>query len=216
MQNRRPLVIIAAIVAIAIALPVVWYLFSPLFIDQAVNEAFPTSVLAAESDDKIENTLSEDTKTDDKAMDEEVIVKETATIEEALTEPDTVMEEAKPAANMATKTILAQGEFYDIAHDGMGTASVYLLEGGSSILRFEDFEVLNGPELHVYLTTIDPVPDTVGVELEGVVDLGLLTGNIGNQNYELPPDIDISQYKSVVIWCEPFRVAFNAAPLVAP
>ncbi|MCI0860900.1 MAG: DM13 domain-containing protein, partial [Chloroflexi bacterium] len=40
--------------------------------------------------------------------------------------------------------------------------------------------------------------------------------NIGDQNYELPVDLDLSNYGSVVIWCVPFRVPFNAAPLSAP
>ena len=59
-------------------------------------------------------------------------------------------------------------------------------------------------------------PDTVGVELAGAIDLGLLKGNIGNQNYEIPADIDLDAFASVVIWCEPFRVPFNAASLTVP
>ena len=59
----------------------------------------------------------------------------------------------------------------------------------------------------------DPVPDTVGIELDGSLDLGELKGNIGDQNYEIPADLDLSQFKSVVVWCQPFRVPFNAAPL---
>jgi len=60
------------------------------------------------------------------------------------------------------------------------------------------------------------VPDSVGVEIAGYFDLGPLKGNIGDQNYDLPADLDLSDFKSVVIWCQPFRVPFNAAPLVAP
>ena len=40
--------------------------------------------------------------------------------------------------------------------------------------------------------------------------------NIGDQNYEIPSDLDISQFQSVVIWCVPFRVPFNAATLAVP
>lgn len=201
MKNRRTAMIIGAIFAIAVALPVGWYLLSPLWINRTVDEAFPTtSASAAEMEE---------------SMPEEVKASATAAMEDAMTEPDKVMEEAMPD-EMSSMMILAQGNFYDIAHHGMGTATVYQLEDGSNVLRFENFEVLNGPELHVYLAPIDPVPDTVGVELEGAIDLGLLKGNIGDQNYELPSDLDISQYKSVVIWCEPFRVPFNAAPLSVP
>ncbi len=39
--------------------------------------------------------------------------------------------------------------------------------------------------------------------------LGKLKGDVGNQNYEIPEDTDISEYNSVVIWCEVFSVLFS-------
>lgn len=200
MKNRQNILTIGVMLAIAIVIPVGWYLLSPLWIDRTVEEAFPASASPVE--------MEQD-------MPEAVQAEATAAMQDAMDDPDTVMEEGMPA-EMASMTILLQGSFYDIAHHGMGKATIYQLEDGSRILRFEDFEVLNGPELHVYLAPIDPVPDTIGVELEGGVDLGFLKGNIGAQNYELPPDLDLSGYRSVVIWCQPFRVPFNAAPLNAP
>ena len=137
-------------------------------------------------------------------------------MEAAMAEPSKEMTEPMPGGEVAEMQILFQGSFYDIAHEGMGTASIYELADGSRILRFEDFEVLNGPDLHVYLAPLSPIPDTVGVELEGAVDLGELKGNIGDQNYVLPPDLDLDSFVSVVIWCVPFRVPFNAATLNVP
>jgi hypothetical protein len=40
-----------------------------------------------------------------------------------------------------------------------------------------------------------------------------LKGNIGSQNYEIPADVDVSQYQSVVIYCMPFHVVFSTATL---
>ena len=48
---------------------------------------------------------------------------------------------------------------------------------------------------------------------EGYVDIGSLKGNVGNQNYELSGDIDVSAVGSVIIYCKPFHVLFSAAPL---
>ena len=48
---------------------------------------------------------------------------------------------------------------------------------------------------------------------DDIVDLGRLKGNIGSQNYELPSDIDLSHYSTVVIWCNRFDSAFGAADL---
>ena len=42
---------------------------------------------------------------------------------------------------------------------------------------------------------------------------GSLKGNIGNQNYEIPVNVDVTGYGSVVIYCAPFHVIFATAPL---
>ncbi len=185
MKNKN-LIYLGIIVALAVGLPIAYYLLSPLWINVEVDESFPT------------------------AMPAEVSVQATQAMSTAMAEPDTVMEEKMPEAEM---TLLAQGSFYDLFHVGSGQALVYQLADGSRILRLQDFEVDNGPELHVYLVPIDPVPSSVGVEIPGSVDLGKLKGNIGDQNYEIPADLDLSQFQSVVIWCQPFRVPFIAAAL---
>lgn len=46
------------------------------------------------------------------------------------------------------------------------------------------------------------------------VDLGKLKGNVGNQNYAIPADVDLSQYRGVMIYCQPFHVLFSIAPFV--
>ena len=179
--------ILLATLALVIALPVGWYLLSPLFIDRVVEEQLP--IVPAEA---------------------------TAAMEEAMEEPDKLMEEPMPADEMADMRILAQGEFYNLAHEGQGRATIYELADSSRVLRFENFQVVNGPDLHVWLVPVDPVSDMVGKEIPGYVDLGTLKGNIGDQNYDLPADLDLNDFKSVAIWCQPFRVPFNAAALNAP
>ena len=44
--------------------------------------------------------------------------------------------------------------------------------------------------------------------------LAPLKGNVGDQNYTLPADVDVRELRSVVLWCERFSVAFCDAPLV--
>jgi hypothetical protein len=185
-MKNRTLVYLGIIVALAVGIPVAWYLLSPLWINVEVDESIPTTMPA------------------------EVSVQATQAMSTAMAEPDTVMEEAMPEAEMS---LLAQGSFYNLFHVGSGQALVYQLSDGSRILRLQDFEVDNGPELHVYLVPNDPVTTSIGVDIPGSVDLGHLKGNIGDQNYEIPAGLDLSQFKSVVIWCQPFKVTFIAAPL---
>ena len=51
------------------------------------------------------------------------------------------------------------------------------------------------------------------VKTPGYIDLGKLKGNIGNQNYPIPADLDLSPGGSVVIYCVPFHVIFSVASL---
>ena len=47
----------------------------------------------------------------------------------------------------------------------------------------------------------------------GYTHLAKLKGNIGNQNYDIPADIDVADVGSVIIYCMPFKVIFSVAPL---
>ena len=97
-------------------------------------------------------------------------------------------------------------------YSGEGTARV--LNDGSEqrFLRFENFSTDNGPDLNVYLVNADAAADS-GVLDDDVVDLGDLKGNVGDQNYEIPPDVDLSVYDTVVVWCVRFSTPFTAADL---
>jgi hypothetical protein len=110
--------------------------------------------------------------------------------------------------------IVAQGQFMnaDDFHRGSGTATIYQLADGSHVLRFEDFNVINGPDLHVLLTG-NPNPTSSSEVMENYLDLGSLKGNVGNQNYDIPAGADVSQFQGVVIYCQPFHVIFSTAAL---
>jgi hypothetical protein len=116
---------------------------------------------------------------------------------------------ASPAA--APVAALLSGSFSgaDEFHFGRGTATLLETEPGRYIVRFEDFEVRNGPDLYVYLS-----PSADGYA-DGAIELGRLKADKGNQNYELPPDVDLGEARSVVIWCRQFSVLFAVAPLAA-
>ena len=45
------------------------------------------------------------------------------------------------------------------------------------------------------------------------VNNGAIKGNVGNQNYDVPTDTDLSKYRAVTIWCRRFGVNFATAPL---
>lgn len=108
-------------------------------------------------------------------------------------------------------TVLARGQFVDAdsVHRASGTARLVETAEGERLIRFdEDFQVINGPDLYVWLTE-DPQGDPDA----GYLDLGRLKGNLGSQNYAIPEDTDLSNYKGVVVWCKAFSVLFGRATL---
>jgi hypothetical protein len=108
---------------------------------------------------------------------------------------------------------LASGKFHSILHPTSGTATIYRASDGSRFLRFTDFKTSNGPDVHVYMVAAEDANDDATVERAGFIDLGTIKGNIGDQNYALGPDVDLSKYRAVSIWCKRFSYNFGTAPL---
>ena len=105
---------------------------------------------------------------------------------------------------------LATGEFETQAHASSGRAAVVLLANGSRVLTFENLDTDNGPDLRVYLVNGPAENDDLGE----FIDLGGLKGNRGNQQYEIPDDIDVGGFTTVSIWCRAFSVGFAKAELL--
>jgi Electron transfer DM13 len=108
---------------------------------------------------------------------------------------------------------LVLGQFYSILHPTAGTATIYQMGDGTRVLRFTNFSTSNGPDVHVYMVAADDAKDIATVQQAGFIDLGVIKGNIGDQNYTLGTDLDLSKYRAVSIWCKRFSVNFGAAAL---
>jgi hypothetical protein len=109
--------------------------------------------------------------------------------------------------------VLARGEFHNAEKAGKGTATVYELASGKRVLRLTNFATDNGPDLHVRLIASDDAKDTASVANTDHVEVAKLKGNKGNQNYDLPADLNLARFRVVSIWCNRFSVNFAAAPL---
>ena len=138
------------------------------------------------------------------------------TVDEAL--PVAAAAGAPVAGAPTGPTTLRSGSFIDHEHATQGTAKILELSDGQRILRLEDFRTSNGPDLKVWLTDAPVLPGNDGwfVFDDGeYLDLGSLKGNVGNQNYAIPADVDLADFRSVTIWCDRFNVSFGAVELTA-
>lgn len=114
--------------------------------------------------------------------------------------------------------IVATGTFRDAdrAHQGQGTAALVALPGGGHEIQLSEFQVTNGPDLEVWLSAHPDPASSSDVADNAWVGLGQLKGNIGDQAYSVPEDVNIADFQSVVIWCEQFGVLFSPAALSPP
>ena len=230
---KRRWVIIGAILVIIPVLALAWWLGSPLFIDRVVDEPFPRAAMAVVPDDmsmeQVEEMMEEAEAEDVTVvepmpeMPDPVPADATGTTEAAAaptTAPGTTEAPTTAAATTTTTqpagpVLLYRGVFVDgdSFHTGSGDVLVYRLEDDSLVLRLEDIEVKNGPDLNVIVTPSPTVTGRDDVRVDGHLDLGDLKGNIGSQNYELPADYIPPDEFSVVVFCVPFQVVFASAEM---
>jgi hypothetical protein len=112
-------------------------------------------------------------------------------------------------------TPLATGNFTGIAHKTAGKALILRTADGGHVLRLENFSTSNGPDVRVYLVkgTNGANSDFIKAGGGNFVDLGALKGNIGDQNYTIPANVNLDEYKSVSIWCRRFGINFAGTNL---
>ena len=183
-----------------------WWLISPYFVDDTVDEAFSTSI--SQQLDAADGTPVSPTEPADTPP--------PASDTPPTTDPESVPEDSSPTEEEpppppSGPVLIGAGQFVGLAgHSGTGDAGLFQNPDGSLLLRFENFDIQNGPDLEVYLV---PGADQTSLS-EGSIHLGALKGNVGDQNYELPPGTELppGEYTALV-WCEAFSVEFVGATI---
>ncbi len=116
-----------------------------------------------------------------------------------------------PTTASGQGSLISMGELMgaDSFHTGSGLVLLVTGPDGSVVLRFQDYEVRNGPDLFIYLTP-DPGGD---VHVDGAIELSEIKATRGNVNYEVPDGVDPSTFRAAVIYCRAFSVLFAHAEL---
>jgi len=194
--RRKPnLMMAGAIVGVALLIFIfVWFEPHKAFIDERVDEVVP------QAETVIQEDAAPTTSPDSSAGTTPPPVDDTSVVVTTLVPP------------VAYPVLLSQGVLIDVAHGGSGTVLVLELEDGSRVLRFEDLDVLNGPDLVVILSdrSLSGADDYTDGQY---LILGELKGNLGNQNYQIPAEVDLSEWATAAIWCRRFNTTFNVASI---
>jgi hypothetical protein len=137
-----------------------------------------------------------------------------------------------PTEQWATPTMLAplrvaRGIFSRLDELRWAQGSVAVMEDpdGRKILQFRDFTSARGPDLRVILWA-GRIPNDLSdaAELadflvvtpldESSVDLGPLQGQVGDQFYIIPTQIDLRQYNSIVLYSARYQMPYSVARLI--
>ena len=180
------------VIALAVVLPLGWYLGSPVFLRSTLVEPAPVAL----ADVGARPSVTPDATP------------------RATPAPSLIPRSAVPPAaapSLAEPAVLAEGTFRgtDDFHFGRGSARLIEVEPGRFHLRLEDFSVRNGPDLYVYLS-----PDPSGYT-DDALELGKLKATDGSFGYDLPEGVDPSVFRSALVWCKQFSHLFATAPFEA-
>jgi hypothetical protein len=183
-RRHRSRTMALTVVALVVALPLGWYLGSPLFIRTSLVEPEPSFTSSAAPSAPPSAAAP-------------------------TTDPPSAVPTVVPTAAVPTLRPERSGAFSgaDEFHFGRGTARLIETAPGSWTVRFEDFSVRNGPDLYVYLS-----PDPDGYS-KAATELGTLKATDGDFNYQVPAGVNVDGARSVVVWCKQFAVLFAVAPL---
>jgi hypothetical protein len=188
---------IIAVIAIAIAT----YTISPLFINTTIDEPLPNTRTNIGFEEFMK--LSEDERAaigKDMAQEEKDKIMRVFAQENVIVKDEITMSESQ--TNMLAGNLIDASDGF---HMASGQVKVLQILDGTQVLRFENLDVTNGPDLYVYLGT-----DTTAKDF---VSLGRLKGNMGNQNYPIPENTDFEKYNTVLIWCQAFSTLFGSSKL---
>ena len=128
-----------------------------------------------------------------------------------------VFAQATPAIVVATgETLVSSGNFSEIHAPTTGSVAIVKLANGKQVLRIVGLKTEVAPDLKVWLHEKADIKaaDEAGLKKGKYLELGKLKAPFkGDSEYALPADVDLKQWKSAVIWCDQFSVAFGVTTL---
>lgn len=139
-----------------------------------------------------------------------------ALIRSALRPPIQAPEDMSGLPSMVGPVRVVRSEFQrlDPIRWAQGELSVYREADDTLLARFENFSTSNAPDLRVLLAAA-AAPATLEAlgSLDQTIDLGQLLGTAGNQNYEIPADVNLAGYNSLVLFSPSLNLIMSYAAL---
>lgn len=81
------------------------------------------------------------------------------------------------------------------------------------IVFADDFRAANGPDLKIFLSPKSIADATGKNAVDGSINIGELKKTKGTQEYEVPANINLADYGSVLVHCEAYSVLWGGGDL---
>jgi Electron transfer DM13 len=139
--------------------------------------------------------------------------------QEAKTQPSSLTEQTPIVAQTAKLNVLSSGTFVSGEHPTQGRVEIVNQNGKRIIQLNEQFNTsTSGPDLVVVLhrsanVIAETTPPAYPLKEGNYIVLAPLKQYSGKQSYEVPENINLNDFQSVVIWCRRFNATFGAATL---
>ena len=120
------------------------------------------------------------------------------------------------SAGNATGEIIAGGEWTNKGYDIHGKWRIVKANAALTLYFDEDFKTRRGPDLKVFLSPYSLAAVTGKTVTPVAVEIGPLKSPRGAQQYEIPADIELREFRSLLIHCERFSHLWGGAELALP
>ena len=127
-----------------------------------------------------------------------------------------LVEPPLPVMSAPDTRMVLTGSLYRIDQVGTGTVDIYRTGEGSHVLRLDDFFVTANIDLELRLSPLEAPRTTEQYMNAPSVWVAPLDVTTGSLNFTLPPEVDPTRYRSIVVWCPIIDSAYAAATLRQP
>ncbi|MCL1466220.1 DM13 domain-containing protein [Argonema galeatum] len=115
-------------------------------------------------------------------------------------------------AQRSAEMSVQSGTFMNGEHPTQGIARIIVENGKRYLVLGNTFKTNNGPDLYVILHRSD-APPISGIRRQDYVSIGRLQKVSGMQRYAIPANVNLTNFRSVAIWCRRFNATFGYAAL---
>ncbi|MGF1543740.1 MAG: DM13 domain-containing protein [Parvularculaceae bacterium] len=129
--------------------------------------------------------------------------------------PAAAQDAAETSAEAAGETLLHSGSWTKPrrGYDASGTWSIVERDGSRYVVLSDDFRTQRAPDLKLFLSPQQPGDITGKNATDGAALIAPLSSPRGGQTHEIPADIDLASYTSIIIHCQKFSKIWSVAAL---